>query len=278
MPTRSDRVLHLQCLKPPRMQQLLSGSFGAGQQGLALVLGLPDPDHTLPAVTALGTPVPPSSSAASGTSTPAAPGTKPSYSSSSSSAGVSAWSATVAKAAAALEAGPAQWVKFVLSMQQELLAAIEALGRAAVAGEHLAGPSRAGSSAAAAPAPTISGLASTPAAAAVAALLQKLPEVWASVQKDAAAAEVAGVLQALFRAEFRRGYGGVTSFMRGHLHTCPNGHFFVIGECGGAMQESRCVQCGARVGGASHNLAASNRRADGAVLEELQQQWSAQWH
>lgn len=93
------------------------------------------------------------------------------------------------------------------------------------------------------------------------------------MQKDAAAAEIAGVLQALFCAEFSRGYGDVTSFMQGHLHPCPNGHFFAIGECG-AMQESRCVECGARVGVASHTLAAGNRRADGAVLEELQQ-WSA---
>jgi hypothetical protein len=249
-----QRVLHLQCLKPPSMQQLLSGSFAAGQQGLALVLGLPDPDHNLPAVTPLGTPVATTSSTSS---TPAASSTK-AGTSSSGCGGVSAWSLTVARAAAALEGGPVQWVKFVLSMQQELLAAIEALSKAAVAA-----------------APGGSGLAGTPAAAAVLKLLQKLPEVWESVQKEeAAAAEMAGVLQALFKAEFSRGYGDVTNFMRGHLHTCPNGHFFVIGECGGAMQQSSCVECGAVVGGAHHALAEGNRRADDAVLQELQQQWS----
>lgn len=51
--------------------------------------------------------------------------------------------------------------------------------------------------------------------------------------------EKAGVLQALFNAEFSSGYSSMVSFMQGHLHQCPNGHcFFVIGECGGAMQES----------------------------------------
>lgn len=29
---------------------------------------------------------------------------------------------------------------------------------------------------------------------------------------------------------------GLESFMAGHLYECPNGHLFVIGECGGAMQ------------------------------------------
>lgn len=29
---------------------------------------------------------------------------------------------------------------------------------------------------------------------------------------------------------------GLQSFMTGHLYECPNGHLFVIGECGQAMQ------------------------------------------
>jgi len=29
---------------------------------------------------------------------------------------------------------------------------------------------------------------------------------------------------------------GLQSFMAGHLYECPNGHLFVIGECGQAMQ------------------------------------------
>lgn len=30
---------------------------------------------------------------------------------------------------------------------------------------------------------------------------------------------------------------------RGAWNKCPNGHLYVIGECGGAMQHSRCPDC-----------------------------------
>ena len=49
----------------------------------------------------------------------------------------------------------------------------------------------------------------------------------------------------------------------GHWFECPNGHPYFIGECGGAMQQSRCPECGAAVGGASHRLAEGNRQAQG---------------
>lgn len=47
----------------------------------------------------------------------------------------------------------------------------------------------------------------------------------------------------------------------GHFFQCPNGHVYVIGECGGAMQTSRCPECGARIGGSQHNLVADNAPA-----------------
>ncbi|GJJ08048.1 hypothetical protein Clacol_002255 [Clathrus columnatus] len=46
----------------------------------------------------------------------------------------------------------------------------------------------------------------------------------------------------------------------GHFYKCPNGHPFVIGECGGAMQTSRCPECGAEIGGDGHRLLESNSR------------------
>ncbi|KPI35030.1 NFX1-type zinc finger-containing protein 1 [Cyphellophora attinorum] len=46
----------------------------------------------------------------------------------------------------------------------------------------------------------------------------------------------------------------------GHWFRCPNGHPYVIGECGGAMQQSRCPECGETVGGAHHILAGGNAR------------------
>eukprot|EP00172_Hildenbrandia_rubra_P001281 Plantae.Rhodophyta-Hildenbrandia_rubra.ctg18276.p1 GENE.Plantae.Rhodophyta-Hildenbrandia_rubra.ctg18276~~Plantae.Rhodophyta-Hildenbrandia_rubra.ctg18276.p1 ORF type:complete len:703 (+),score=53.24 Plantae.Rhodophyta-Hildenbrandia_rubra.ctg18276:174-2282(+) len=47
----------------------------------------------------------------------------------------------------------------------------------------------------------------------------------------------------------------------GHMYQCPNGHLYLIGECGMAMQESVCPECGERVGGQSHRLLDSNARA-----------------
>ncbi|KAK2464284.1 hypothetical protein APHAL10511_003741 [Amanita phalloides] len=48
----------------------------------------------------------------------------------------------------------------------------------------------------------------------------------------------------------------------GHFYACVNGHAFVITECGGAMEASRCPECGERIGGQGHTLDASNRRAE----------------
>ena len=55
---------------------------------------------------------------------------------------------------------------------------------------------------------------------------------------------------------------------KGHWYTCPNGHVYAIGECGGATQEGTCPECGARIGGTSHRLLETNRIAtkmDGAT-------------
>ena len=47
----------------------------------------------------------------------------------------------------------------------------------------------------------------------------------------------------------------------GHWYKCPNGHVYAIGECGGAMQESRCPECNATIGGTNHSLAQGNAHA-----------------
>jgi len=46
----------------------------------------------------------------------------------------------------------------------------------------------------------------------------------------------------------------------GHFYQCPNGHTYVIGECGGAMQQASCMECGAPIGGQGHNLESTNTR------------------
>ena len=54
---------------------------------------------------------------------------------------------------------------------------------------------------------------------------------------------------------------------KGHWFKCPNGHFYCIGECGGAMEEGKCPECGAGIGGQHHTLLEDNQLApemDGA--------------
>lgn len=54
---------------------------------------------------------------------------------------------------------------------------------------------------------------------------------------------------------------------QGHWYKCPNGHIYVITECGGANQIGTCNECGARIGGTNHRLLEDNSLApemDGA--------------
>ena len=54
---------------------------------------------------------------------------------------------------------------------------------------------------------------------------------------------------------------------KGHWFKCPNGHFYCIGDCGGAMVEAKCPDCDAKIGGTRHTLLDTNRLApemDGA--------------
>ncbi|XP_048586969.1 E3 ubiquitin-protein ligase rnf213-alpha-like isoform X2 [Nematostella vectensis] len=47
----------------------------------------------------------------------------------------------------------------------------------------------------------------------------------------------------------------------GQLYECPNGHPYVITECGRPAQQLNCTECRAPIGGISHNLVAGNRPA-----------------
>ncbi|XP_050717644.1 NFX1-type zinc finger-containing protein 1-like [Eriocheir sinensis] len=59
---------------------------------------------------------------------------------------------------------------------------------------------------------------------------------------------------------------------QGHWYKCPNGHIYCITECGGAMVESDCPECGSRIGGGSHRL-----RGDNAVATEMDGANHAAW-
>lgn len=47
----------------------------------------------------------------------------------------------------------------------------------------------------------------------------------------------------------------------GHWYKCPNGHVYLITECGGAVESRKCPDCNATIGGASHRLASGNQVA-----------------
>ena len=47
----------------------------------------------------------------------------------------------------------------------------------------------------------------------------------------------------------------------GHWYICPNGHPYVIDQCGGAMEESKCPECDQVIGGRNHSLVDGNRVA-----------------
>ena len=48
---------------------------------------------------------------------------------------------------------------------------------------------------------------------------------------------------------------------KGHWFKCPRGHVYAIGECGGAMETSKCPECKAVIGGTSHKLVEGNQLA-----------------
>ncbi|GAA5934053.1 uncharacterized protein JCM15063_000542 [Sporobolomyces koalae] len=43
-----------------------------------------------------------------------------------------------------------------------------------------------------------------------------------------------------------------------HWYICPNGHTYTIGDCGGAVMQAQCPECGATIGGAGHRVAEGN--------------------
>ncbi|XP_063624755.1 NFX1-type zinc finger-containing protein 1-like [Cydia splendana] len=53
----------------------------------------------------------------------------------------------------------------------------------------------------------------------------------------------------------------VIGLKAGHWYKCPNGHFYCIADCGGAMVLSKCPDCGAAIGGQGHRLTAGNQHA-----------------
>ena len=87
------------------------------------------------------------------------------------------------------------------------------------------------------------------------ALLEQLPHYKARLEEPSTKRELQQIRSALFAADPLLAYNG-------HAYTCPNGHTYFIGDCGGAVQASHCPECGSAIGGSHHRLAAGNRSTD----------------
>lgn len=51
---------------------------------------------------------------------------------------------------------------------------------------------------------------------------------------------------------------GALQLRSGHWYKCSNGHPYIITECGGPNQISKCNECGAQIGGTNHQLLPDN--------------------
>lgn len=84
---------------------------------------------------------------------------------------------------------------------------------------------------------------------------------------DLSARDMAEVLAAAAGAGSGGNLSNAIDYMSRHLYSCPRGHVYIIGDCGGAMQRSTCPECGAGVGGEHHQLLRGNRLATDVVQQ-----------
>ena len=73
--------------------------------------------------------------------------------------------------------------------------------------------------------------------------------------------EIAKKLKVPLTESEKRMIIGALHAKAGSWYKCPQGHFYQIGDCGGATVESVCPECDSKIGGQSHRLRADNSHA-----------------
>ncbi|PGH03096.1 hypothetical protein GX51_04283 [Blastomyces parvus] len=102
-------------------------------------------------------------------------------------------------------------------------------------------------------------------------ILEKYPS--AAVLKDEIDAAESMLNGSVYRQvtaeELRAVYRAMSGEFRGtgHWYTCQNGHPFTIGECGMPMEQARCPECVAPIGGQNHQAVEGVRHA--TEIEEV---------
>ncbi|CUA71425.1 NFX1-type zinc finger-containing protein 1 [Mus musculus] [Rhizoctonia solani] len=92
-----------------------------------------------------------------------------------------------------------------------------------------------------------------------------LLESWESLKRSAKGGtwyqDVTHEERATILRAMMEGAGGERLWHTGHFYQCPNGHPYVIANCGGANQVSSCPECGVRIGGSGHEALPGNTHA-----------------
>ncbi|GAX83659.1 hypothetical protein CEUSTIGMA_g11084.t1 [Chlamydomonas eustigma] len=96
--------------------------------------------------------------------------------------------------------------------------------------------------------------------------LQQVASSLPDLEKKVKGSHLREIMQVLAAAS-KMEISEVASYMQSHLYRCPNGHLYVIGDCGMAMETGRCPECGESVGGGSHTLHSTNSAATDVVAE-----------
>ncbi|KAI6651709.1 NFX1-type zinc finger-containing protein 1 isoform b precursor [Oopsacas minuta] len=63
---------------------------------------------------------------------------------------------------------------------------------------------------------------------------------------------------------------------RSGWYRCPNGHLYGIGDCGGAVVEAKCNECGAKIGGTGHRVQDNNAYAGPDMGGNIVPSWPGQ--
>ncbi|CCD15604.1 unnamed protein product [Trypanosoma congolense IL3000] len=70
--------------------------------------------------------------------------------------------------------------------------------------------------------------------------------------EEARAKSLEGRLKNIVTVDTLKNVASIIGLTGGHWYKCPNGHFYVVGECGNPAVSGRCPECGEGIGGVNY--------------------------